>query len=136
MFPCCFFNLFISWNFVLLPSHLNYQSPSLIFTIFKGEIPLLALLGVLSLSQASYGHVCSMLLAFSYGRILKLVCILWILQNTRPSADSLSFLFPKVALQLKFVVSLWPIDPTDFLHVLTSHLPKPTRAAFGNIQES
>lgn len=119
-----------------LSSHLYYQSSSPVCTIFRGEMPVLALLGILSFSQTSYGYIRSILLAFSCGRILKLVWILWILQNIRPCADSLSFVFPKVALQLNIVVSLWPTDSTDFLHVLTSHLPKPACAAVGSMQES
>ena len=67
----------------------------------------LALLDILRISQTFYGYTHSVLFVPSYGRILKPVCLLWILQCTRPSADSLSFVFPKVALQLKCVISLW-----------------------------
>ena len=51
----------------------------------------------------------------------------FILQHTKVSADSLSFVFSKVVLQLKFVASPWPTD-LDLLHVLICHLPKLTLA--------
>ena len=57
------------------------------------------------LSQIFYGCTSSALIVPSYDTILNLVCLVLILQNTRPSADSLPFIFPKMALQLKFVVS-------------------------------
>lgn len=43
--------------------------------------------------------------ASSYGKILKLICSLWILEYPWSSADSLSFVFSNVMLELKFVVS-------------------------------
>lgn len=39
-----------------------------------------------------------------------LICTLWILQGTRPSSDSLSFVFSNVKLQLILMVSLKPAD--------------------------
>lgn len=44
----------------------------------------------------------------SCGRILELACFLWILQHSRPSADSFCFVFPNMVLTLKIVVSLSP----------------------------
>ena len=46
-----------------------------------------------------------MLLAPSHGGILKMVCPLTILQHTSLAAGNLCFVFQKVALQLKIVVS-------------------------------
>lgn len=50
------------------------------------------------------GYTFSTLLAPSCSRILKLVCLLFILQSTKESVDSLTFFPPKAALNLKFVV--------------------------------
>ena len=61
------------------------------------------------LSPALCGYTCSTLLAPSCGRILKLVN-LWFLQLTKLAAGNLSLVLQKVALQLKFVVSLTPTD--------------------------
>lgn len=55
-----------------------------------------------------YRYSCFSLLVPSYGRILKLICLLLILQSTRPPADRFCSVFLKVALQLKFVVSSLP----------------------------
>lgn len=62
-----------------------------------------ALLGPEAFSDLLWTHA----LAPSCDRILKLV-ILSILPCTRLSADGISFLFPKVVLQHKFVVSHFP----------------------------
>lgn len=68
-----------------------------------------ALVGILKLSQTFYGYTCSLLLAPSCGRILKLVWILLILQHNRSwRADSHRLLFPRMARKLKFAVSPLP----------------------------
>ena len=56
------------------------------------------------------GYAYSTFLVASCGRILKLICLLSILQCTRPEADRLPFAFPRIELKLEFVVSPWPAD--------------------------
>ena len=65
-----------------------------------------------------------MILAPSCGKILKLVCLLSLLQCSEPSADSLPFAFPGAELKVKFVVSSGLQIWAGFLHTLSSHLPK------------
>ena len=60
-----------------------------------------ALLEILRLSQ-SYGNACSTLLPPSCDRILKLVCLLSILQHTILGGNSLPFAFPQAVLKVKF----------------------------------
>lgn len=67
-----------------------------------------ALLGILNLSRTFQGYVCSLLLAPACCIILKLVCLLLILQHMRPGADSFPSAFSRVVLKLKFVIPLWP----------------------------
>ena len=61
-------------------------------------------------SEAFCRYTCSKFLVPSCGRILKLVCLLLILQHTRLGDDSLPFVSPKVALEFKLAVSPWPTD--------------------------
>lgn len=78
-------------------------------------------LRILRLFHTCSGYTCLRFLVPFYGRILKLVCFLLVLQNTRLNTDSLPFVFSKVALKLKFVVSPWPTGiwaSAGFLHVL------------------
>lgn len=68
------------------------------------------------------------LLHASYGRILKLVCLLWILQYPWSSAGSRLCIFSNMVLELKHVVpcsTFW----VAFLHILSSCLPKPALPA-------
>ena len=58
-----------------------------------------------------YGYTCSSLLSLSYGGIINVVYLLWILQNMTLGADSYHQVFLKVELLLKCMVSP---QPTDF----------------------
>ena len=71
------------------------------------------ILDILIDSEAFSGIVWIHLLHASFpscGRILKLVCLLCILGCTVSAADSVSFVFLKVVLQLRFAVSSLPTD--------------------------
>lgn len=68
-----------------------------------------ALLEIPRLSQA-YQYSCLTHLAPFCGIIRKLACLLFNRSCTRPSADGLSFAFPKMTLKLKCVIFLWPED--------------------------
>lgn len=79
----------------------------------------LALLEILRFSQTCY-YMCSMHLAPSWGRILKLVCLLSILQHTRPSAHHLLF-----SQRWWHISNLWSLTGLQiwacFLCMFTSH---------------
>lgn len=57
-----------------------------------------------------YGYTCSTPLAPSGGRVLKLLFPFWFLQLTKLPIVNFSFVFQKMALQLKFMVSILSID--------------------------
>lgn len=95
-----------------------------------GEKHLLStLLGSLRFSRTNYKYDCLTLLAITCGKILEYLCLLLILQHTRPGADSLPFAFPRADFRSN-LLSLpgWKIW-TSFLHVLTNHLLKLSFAA-------
>lgn len=73
---------------------------------FRREIPS-AMLGILGLLTSSMEKPAPRFLLL-VAELLSFVCLLLIPQCTRPSADSLPFVFPKVVLKLKFVYSPWP----------------------------
>ena len=52
-----------------------------------------------------------MLLVPSYGKTLKLVCLLSVLQYSKPADDTLFSVFFKLALQVEFVLFQLPADP-------------------------
>ena len=95
------------------------------------EYLLSTLLGVMRLSQTIYEYAYSTLLASFCGKILKLLCLLLILQHTRPGADRVSLAFPKASYSSSFQslsgLQIW----VGLLHVLTSHLPKLSLAVVG-----
>lgn len=64
----------------VLAFEVAFISPSLL-TDFRRELASVSLARDLRLSQTCYGYACSMLLAPSCDRILKLVCLLLILQS-------------------------------------------------------
>lgn len=86
------------WNSWWCHSTLNFNvlwtSSNLLqfFTAFQREKPYNSI-DTLRLSQIFCRYTCLILLAPCYGRNLSLVGLLWTLQCTRPSADSLFFVF-------------------------------------------
>lgn len=70
-----------------------------------------------------YGYTSSMFPAPSCGRIRKLIGLLLILQHTISVAGSFSFVFLKVILQLKFVVSPLPAN-SGLFSVCAPFLPE------------
>ena len=104
--------LHVPWSLALLSSCCGSSHLlQLLLTDFRGEIPISrareteAFFLRLSMDTPPPGF----LLPFFF-RIIRLLCLLWILQHTRLRANGLSFVFPKMALRLKFVVSPWPTD--------------------------
>ena len=122
--------LHIPWSLHGCLFHLRYQSLPLVFpNCFLGIPNLVVPVRDPSGSSDSLWihHVRAS--SPSFGQIAEPVCLLWLLQHSKPHTDTFSFFSPNGALQLKFVVSPWPTDPACFLHVLTSCLPKSTLSA-------
>ena len=97
------------WFFVFLGLHCclgiwssNHFLQFLLSLVEK--IPSIILAQTLRLSQIFHRYTCSKPLAPNDGRILKLVCLLLILQHIMPRADSLSFVSPKLQLKFQFVI--------------------------------
>lgn len=63
------------------------------YLLLKDKYLLSALLQILRLSQIFYGYACSKFLVSHCCRILKFLCLLPVLQHTRPGADNLPFAF-------------------------------------------
>lgn len=86
---------------------------------------------ILGLSWTCHGHICSLLLAPSCGRICKLIWLFWILRWG--NVESFSFCFLKLVWRLKF----WLLLATTTDHktcspsmwALCGHLTKPTVTA-------
>ena len=85
----CFLNFCVAvFSFVVIvTSFIMY------YLLLKEKYLLSVLLHILRLSEIFYGYACSKLLASRCGRILKFVCLLPVLQHTRPGVDNLPFAF-------------------------------------------
>ena len=120
MFHSCFIFLEVlcCWLRIWSSSHLL----PFLLTAFGREISFVSPARDSRLSQNLYGCTCSTLITPSFGRIFKLVCLLLILQCTRSGAGSLSFIFLKVLLKLKSVVSPWLTNSYQLCAVCQSFL--------------
>lgn len=94
---------------VVLIFKVAVTSSNLYLLLWVDKYLLSAILGILNLCQTFYGYTCSTLLSTSCGRVLKLVCLLSMLQHTRPG-QIVSHYFSKGDTKVQVVISFWVID--------------------------
>ena len=90
--------------------------------------------GLLVILKLFYGYTCSTLLVLSWGRILKILCLLSIPQSQVKCWPLPVYLLPPgQCWMLKFVCFLWiPQSQADFLCMLTSFLQRLTLATISS----